>query len=99
MIVDIFIRTCDQLESELFFEDFYLSSLLRGHCRNGAFTGFEYLLQKKILLKNDKRLSRLLTCPDKEGHTLLYCAAEGGSKDIFNAIINALKSLKITNQC
>lgn len=97
MIVDIFIRTCDQLESELFFEDFYLSSLLRRHCQNGAITGFEYLLQKKILLKNGKRLSRLLTSPDKDGHTLLHCAAEGGSKDIFNAIINALKSLKITN--
>lgn len=97
IIVDIFSRTRDQLESELFFEDYYLSSLLRRHCRNGAFTGFEYLLQKKILLKNDKRLSRLLTSRDKDGHTLLHCAAEGGSKDIFNAIINASKSLKITD--
>lgn len=97
MIVDIFIRTCEQLESKLFFEDFYLLSLLRRHCQNSAFTGFEYLLQKKILLKNDKRLSRLLTSRDKDGHTLLHSAAEGGSKDIFNEIINALKSLKITD--
>lgn len=97
MIIDIFIRTRDQLESELFFEDFYLSSLLRRHCRNGASTGFEYLLQKKILQKNDKRLLRILTSRDKDGHTLLHCAAEGGSKDIFNTIINASKSMKLTD--
>lgn len=97
MIVDIFIITRDQLESELFFEDFCLWSLLRKHCRNGAFTAFEYLLQKKILQKNDKRLFRILTSRDKDGHTLLHCAAEGGSRDIFNAIINASKSLKITD--
>lgn len=97
MIEDIFIITRDQLESELIFEDFCLWSLLRKHCRNGAFTAFEYLLQKKILQKNDKRLLRILTSRDKDGHTLLHCAAEGGSKDIFNAIINASKLLKITD--
>lgn len=75
------------------FEDFYLSLLLRRHCRNGAFTGFEYLLQKKILLKNDKRLSRLLTSPDKDGHTWLHCAAEGGSNDISDEIIKTCRSI------
>lgn len=38
-----------------------------------------------------------MTSRDKDGHTLLHCAAEGGSRDIFNAIINASKSLKITD--
>lgn len=38
-----------------------------------------------------------MTSRDKDGHTLLHCAAEGGSKDIFNAIINASKLLKITD--
>lgn len=62
---------------------------MRRHCRNGAFKNFDYLLRKKILNKNDQNLLRILISRDKDGRTLLHCAAEGGCKDIFNAILNA----------
>lgn len=35
-------------------------------------------------------LLKILTSRDKEGHTLLHCAAEGGSKDIVKALIKAM---------
>lgn len=62
---------------------------MRRHCRNGAFKNFDYLLRKKILDKNDQNLQRILISRDKDGRTLLHSAAEGGCKDIFNAILNA----------
>lgn len=77
----------EELESEIFFEDIYLSLLMRRHCRNGAFKNFNYLLRKKILDRNDQNLLRILISRDKDGRTLLHCAAEGGCKDIFNAIL------------
>lgn len=60
---------------------------MRRHCRNGAFKNFDYLLKKKILDKNDQNLKRILISRDKDGRTLLHSAAEGGCKDIFNAIL------------
>lgn len=62
---------------------------MRRHCRNGAFKNFDYLLNKKILRKKDQNLQRILISRDKYGRTLLHCAAEGGCKDIFNAILDA----------
>lgn len=62
---------------------------MRRHCRNGAFKNFDYLLKKKILDKNDQNLKRILISRDKDGRTLLHSAAEGGCKDIFNAILIA----------
>lgn len=64
---------------------------MRRHCRNGAFKNFDYLLNKKILRKKDQNLQRILISRDKYGRTLLHCAAEGGCKDIFNAILDASK--------
>lgn len=84
-----------ELESEIYFEDIYLSLLMRRHCRNGAFKNFEYLLNKKIVAKKDQNIQRILTSRDKDGRTLLHCAAEGGCKDIFMAIMIALKEIKV----
>lgn len=79
----------EELESEIYFEDIYLSLLMRRHCRNGAFKNFNYLLKKKIIDRKDQNLLRILTSRDKDGRTLLHSAAEGGCKDIFLAILNA----------
>lgn len=86
----------EELESEIYFEDIYLSLLMRRHCRNGAFKNFDYLLKKKILDKNDQNLKRILISRDKDGRTLLHSAAEGGCKDIFNAILIA-SNQKVTD--
>lgn len=43
--------------------------------------------------KNDEydvNLLKILTSRDKEGHTLLHCAAEGGSENIVTALIKAM---------
>lgn len=84
-----------EIESELTFDDIYLSLLLRRHCRNGAFESFNYLLQKKVLESKDINRLKLLTAHDKDGYTLLHCAAAGGSKDIFKALKEATRKIKI----
>lgn len=81
-------------DSGIVFEDIYLSLLLWRHCRNGVFKNFKYLLETRIMEKqnNEYDINRLkiLTTRDKEGYTLLHCAAEGGSVDIFKALIEAM---------
>lgn len=70
--------------------------LLRRHCRDGAFKNFEYLLKKRILeKKEDANLQQILTSHEKNGYTLLHCAAVGGSVDIFEAIIKTGDKIKV----
>lgn len=84
-----------EIESELTFDDIYLSLLLRRHCRNGAFESFNYLLQKKVLESKNINRIKLLTAHDRDGYTLLHCAAAGGSKDIFKSLKEAAHEIKI----
>lgn len=70
--------------------------LLRRHCRDGAFINFKYLLGKRILdKKEDANLQQILTSHDKNGYTLLHCAAVGGSLNIFDAFINEGGRMKV----
>lgn len=89
------LQTLPELESELIFEDIYLSLLMRRHCRKGAFKNFNYLLKTRILDKDDKNINRILTSRDKNGYTLLHCAAEGGSTKIFEALMTAIKEKQV----
>lgn len=84
-----------EIESELTFDDIYLSLLLRRHCRNGAFESFNYFLQKKVLESKNINRIKLLTAHDRDGYTLLHCAAAGGSKDIFKSLKEAAHEIKI----
>lgn len=43
------LQVLGKVEGELVFEDIYLSSLLRGHCRNGVFRNFIYLFETIIM--------------------------------------------------
>lgn len=69
--------------------------MLRRHCRNGAFESFNYLLQKKVLESKNINRIKLLTAHDRDGYTLLHCAAAGGSKDIFKSLKEAAHEIKI----
>ena len=60
--------------------------LLRRHCVDGAFENFIYLFERKIL-KNDKKLFRIITSRDNNGCTLLHYAAKGGSKNILETLL------------
>lgn len=85
-----------ELESEGLVENTYLSQLLKRHCCNGTFRNFEYLLRKRILLKkNDSNVQKILTSCDKDGYTLLHCAAEGGSVDIFKELIHVTDQKRV----
>lgn len=85
-----------EFENELMLDNINLSMLLRRHCRDGAFKNFEHLLWKRILIqKEDDNLQQILTSHDKNGYTLLHCAAVGGSLDIFKAIINVGDNIKV----
>lgn len=44
----------------------------------------------------DVNLLKILTSRDKDGYTLLHCAAEGGSVDIFKALTKAMEEM---NKC
>lgn len=69
---------------------------LRKYCRDGDFKNFEYLLKKRIFeKKKDANLQQIMTSHDKNGYTLLHCAAVGGSVKIFKAIINAGDHIKV----
>lgn len=89
------LQALPELESELLFEDIYLSLLMRRHCRKGAFKNFNYLLKTRILDKDDKNINKILTSRDKNGYTLLHCAAEGGSVRIFEALMKAIKEKQV----
>lgn len=84
------------MESELNVDNTKLSLLLRRHCRNGLFKTFEYLL-KKILSKQkeDPNVLNILTLRYEDGSTLLHYAAEGGSVDIFQTLINTTDQIKV----
>lgn len=85
-----------ELESEGLVENTYLSQLLRRHCRNGTFRNFEYLLRKRILpKKNDSNVQNILTSCDKDGYTLLHCAAEGGCVEIFEELIRVTDKISV----
>lgn len=87
-----------ELESEGLVENTYLSQLLRRHCRNGTFRNFEYLFQKRILpKKNDSNVQNILTSCDKDGYTLLHCAAEGGSVKIFKELISVTDQIRVVD--
>lgn len=81
----------EKVEGSFVFDNIYLSLLLRRHCRNGVFKNFIYLLEQRIMKKQNNEygvnLLKILTTCDENGFTLLYCAAEGGSVDIVNALI------------
>lgn len=88
-----------ELESEGLVENTYLSQLLRRHCRNGTFRNFEYLLRKRILpKKNDSNVQNILTSCDKDGYTLLHCAAEGGSVKIFEELIRVTDQIWVDDK-
>lgn len=88
-----------ELESEGLVENTYLSQLLRRHCRNGTFRNFEYLLRKRILSKkNDSNVQNILTSCDKDGYTLLHCAAEGGSVKIFEELIRVTDQIRVDDK-
>ena len=70
--------------------------LLRRYCRDGSFENFIYLFERKIL-KNDKKLIRIIESCDKNGCTLLHYAAEGGSKDIFETLLKHCTERMIDN--
>lgn len=89
------LNVLEEVESELIVDITYLSQLLRRHCRNGTFKNFQYLLQRRILDKNDDNLHKILTSHDKDGYALLHCAAEGGSIDIFKALIGATDKIQV----
>lgn len=76
-------------------DNIHLSMLLRRHCRDGAFINFKYLLAKRISEKEDVNLKQILISHDKNGYTLLHCAAVGGSVDIFEAIIKSGDQIKV----
>ncbi|XP_078339593.1 uncharacterized protein LOC111107389 [Crassostrea virginica] len=78
--------TLDELESEHVLGDMELLLLLRRHCVDGAFENFIYLFERKIL-KNDKKLLRIMESRDNNGCTLLHYAAKGGSKDILETLL------------
>lgn len=73
---------------------------MRRHCRNDAFKIFEYLLTERIMKTKDGKfndnLIKILTSRDKDGYTLLHCAAEGGSIDIIRAIIKSMNQVNET---
>lgn len=85
-----------EVESELMFDSIHLLLQLRRDCRNGNFKNFDYLL-KTILEKQVEIRKSILTLHDKDGYNLLHCAAEGGSIDIFNALVNATNQIKIND--
>lgn len=89
------LNVLEEVESELIVDITYLSQLLRRHCRNGTFKNFQYLLQRRILDKKDDNLHKILTSHDKDGYALLHCAAEGGSIDIFKALIGATDKIQV----
>lgn len=90
------INPLKEFESELMLDNIYLSMLLRRHCQDGAFKNFEYLLRTRILEKKEgANVQQILTSRDKNGYTLLHCAAVGGSLNIFKAIINAGDEIKV----
>lgn len=45
--------------------------------------------------KKDDYLQKILTSHDKDGYALLHCAAEGGSIDIFKALIDATDKIQV----
>lgn len=58
---------------------------------------------KKINGEYDVNILKILTSRDKNGCTLLHCAAEGGSVDIVKAMIKAVdevnKHFEMDNTC
>lgn len=89
------LNVLEEVESELIVDITYLSQLLRRHCRNGTFKKFQYLLKRSILDKKDDNLHKILTSHDKDGYALLHCAAEGGSIDIFKALIGPTDKIQV----
>lgn len=89
------LNVLEEVESELIVDITYLSQLLRRHCRNGTFKNFQYLLKRRILDKKDDNLHKILKSHDKDGYALLHCAAEGGSIDIFKALIDATDEIQV----
>lgn len=53
------------------------------------------MLKRRIFDKKDEYLHKILTSHDKDGYALLHCAAEGGSIDIFKALIDATDEIQI----
>eukprot|EP00105_Crassostrea_gigas_P018391 XP_011436502.1 PREDICTED: alpha-latroinsectotoxin-Lt1a [Crassostrea gigas] len=84
----------EEVESELVLDSIPLLLQLRRHCRNGSFKDFEYLLKTSLEKPVDIR-KRILTLHDKDGYNLLHCAAEGGSIDIFKALVSATNQIKV----
>lgn len=81
-------------ESKLMFDSIHLLLELRRHCQNGNFEYVHFLL-KKSLSEQVENLKNILTSRDKNGYTLLHCTAEGGSVEIFKALINSTNQIEV----
>lgn len=81
-------------ESTLMFDSIHLLLELRRHCQNGDFKNVEFLL-KTSLGEQVENLKNILTSRDKNGYTLLHYTAEGGSVEIFKALINSTNQIEV----
>ena len=88
----------EALECKHLLECEELLNLLQRHCSNGGFKNFDYLLETRILNKENDSFKKMLESLDKDGCSLLHYAAKGGSVDILETLLKHCSERNLTDR-